>query len=300
MNVALLDPILFEPRSEDSLISDLNVVIAACARHGYLLLPVQDYWVELWTEKVRPLSQGGSPLLRQAVQELQRLSQRSVVSLPDVVGASTAWKNGFLDMFGVIGEQWPQRMANAAVRVAGNIGENGNVVLFTRKVVGRNVTVHSAGDSTLDEITRWILHVQPRGGHKQIPCVYNLRNLSERFTIRFDWRLPTENDGGAYPFYYPDQWWKKTTKVFGTMQSKYCWRDVIGNGWARPNISGGQGYHWDVYMSDVKLQERIGVSQINVKEFGSTLSEGDPGMNHHIPKAKKSAVNNVGWKGWNK
>src|SRR5262249_39297119 len=79
-------------------------------------------------------------------------------------------------------------------------------------VLGRNFASHAAADCTLDEITRWVLHVQPKGiGHRQILCVHHPRNLRERWTARFDWRLPSSSDGARYPFCPPAHWWKGKT-----------------------------------------------------------------------------------------
>src|SRR5690606_40189945 len=66
-----------------------------------------------------------------------------------------------------------------------------------------------------------LLHVQPRGvGPRQVLCIHHPRNLRERWTSRFDWRLPTTSDGARYPFCVPRQWWKGSTTAFRTVSDR--------------------------------------------------------------------------------
>jgi hypothetical protein len=96
------------------------------------------------------------------------------------------------------------------------------------------------------------------------------------WTARFDWRLPGSGSGVLYPFVPPVEWWKGSSVAFRTVSSKHAWVDIDGNGWARPNIPNGAGYHWDVYVNT-----QYGQNQINVVEFGAPQSEGMPGQIHH-------------------
>lgn len=298
MKIAIIDPALFDMRDDGDIIRDVDFVLRSCKLHNILLPPVVDYWGDLWREKVSLVKKAGSVKLRQAIRELEKLSEQSSLSLTLETPAGAVWKNGFEDMFGETHTSlWPSRMAAAIIRVSQCISAADKVYIFTRKIFGRNVMLHSAGDSNLEEITRWMVHVQPQKvGPRQILCVYHQRNFSEPWTVRFDWRLPCVADGGRYPFFYPERWWKGSTEVFATVRSKPCWVDEIGNGWARPNIQGGRGYHWDVYIKELKLVERIGVDQLNIKEYGSSSSEGEPGEIHHIPADKKSKIKDVGWR----
>ncbi len=80
------------------------------------------------------------------------------------------------------------------------------------------------------------------------------------------------------------------------MKSRPVWLDCKGNAWARPNIPEGRGHHWDVYISDTQLAERIGLRQLNVVGFGGPASEGAPGLIHHVPTAKQSRLrDDAGW-----
>ncbi len=168
--------------------------------------------------------------------------------------------------------------------------------MFCRRVNGRNLVIHTAGNSTLHENTRWVLHVQPSGvGPRQVLCVYHPRNLREPWTARFDWRLPTVADGARYPFCVPNDWWKGSITAFRTVASRHAWVDAHDNGWARPNINGGAGYHWDVFIHNAPAQQAIGVAQINVVEFAAPSTERNPGHLHHVPSAKQAAVTDAGW-----
>lgn len=172
-----------------------------------------------------------------------------------------------------------------------------DVVLFVRRIEGRNLHVHRAGNTTLDENTRWVLHVQSSiAGRKQILCVYHPRNITETWSTRFDWRLPRAPDA-RFPFCAPLFWWLRATPVFDTKQSKPCWIDQHGNGWARPNINSGAGYHWDVYIRNPNHVAAIGLDQINVVQFGAPAGEGRPGWIHHVPTGKAGKVNEKD-RGW--
>ena len=189
-------------------------------------------------------------------------------------------------------------MARAAVQAVSN--EQGvRVVLLVRRIPERNVRVHRAGNSELWENTRWQLHVQPQQiGHKRILCVHDPRNLyqSTKWTSRFDWRLPAESDGGRFPFCPPSFWWKATVDAVRTVSGKPAWVDVRSNGWSRPNIPGGAGYHWDVTIREQGLVNAVGVEHINVVEFGAPSSEGSPGDIHHVPNDVAGQIDYRGWR----
>jgi hypothetical protein len=168
----------------------------------------------------------------------------------------------------------------SAVAVAASYNET--VIMFVRRKVGRNLITHRAGNSTLDENLRWVLHIQPPViGHQQILCVHHSRNLSEKWTCRYDWRLPSDGDGATYPFRPADNWWKPSTVAFRTVKAKIAWIDRDGNGWARPNIPGGAGYHWDVFIHSQTWLDEVGARHINVVAFGVPPSEGKAGSIHH-------------------
>jgi hypothetical protein len=147
--------------------------------------------------------------------------------------------------------------------------------------------------------TRWVVQVHVKGAEPTaIPCVHCRRNLREglRWTTRFDPRLPAEADGAKYPFCPPRNWWRRDVAVVQTQESRPVWVDQKNYGWARPNISGGQGHHWDVYITDTNVAERIGLAQLNIVEFGAPVGEGEPGSIHHLPKQKRARLRDDG--GW--
>lgn len=294
--IGLLDPALFLGRPDSEAQLEFDFVLGACKQNGISLPPFQEYWPELWTQYAAPLERTLGPTAKHALQEIRKIGQRS--ALPPQqhhVTTGVVWRKGFLQLFGApfLPNPWEERMAAAAIRA---IASGDDVVMFTRRVLGRNLVHHVIGQSTLDENTRWLLHLQPQGmGPTQLLCVYHPRNLIDRWTARFDWRLPRQQHGTHYPFCPPLQWWKGSTSAFGTVSGKVAWLDRHENGWARPNIPNGAGYHWDVFISSVALQQKVGLSQINVVAYGGPATEGTQGDIHHVPTAKAGHLTGRGW-----
>lgn len=294
--IGLLDPALFLTRADAEIEKDLDFILDACRKHNIELAPLREYWPALWSELGSALERQISSKTKRALQELRRTAKASDFHIASLsTSAGIAWRRGFTALFGQphLPSPWIDRMALATIR---SVSSGRQTVMLCRRMDGRNLVVHRAGNSTLHENTRWLLHVQPSGiGPRQVLCVHHLRNLRERWTSRFDWRLPTTSDGSRYPFCVPNQWWKGSTTAFRTIASKPAWVDAHGNGWARPNINGGTGYHWDVFIQSVTTKEDIGVDQINIVEFGAPSTEGRPGYLHHVPSTKQSAVTDSGW-----
>ncbi len=293
--IGVLDPALLQLRSDALALDELNLVLKMCKEHTIQLIPFEEYWDPMWREFGRRLERGlRDPRAKQALREVRKLGGRcSTSGLPAAAPDSIAFRRGFHQLFGEdwLSAGWEERMARAVVRA---VMADDDVVVLTRRIVNRNLTLHSANHSTLHINTRWILHVQPQGaGHRHIPCVYHPRNLVTRWTTRLDWRLPSE--AARYPFCPPQDWWKSTTTTYATICSKPAWRDSASRGWARPNIPGGAGYHWDVYIVTPSEQQRIGVSQLNIVEHGAPATEGVAGDIHHIPIDKRHLVRDVGW-----
>ena len=294
--IGLLDPALFLFRAEADIINDLENVLRASRAHKIELTPLREYWPDLWSQLGRTLEGRLSPAAKHTLQAVRSSAPKTDTGIGALPGnAGIVWRRGFTEMFGNphLQPEWTDRMAFAVIRA---VSSGRPVVVFCRRMVGRNLVIHSAGNSTLHENKRWLLHVQPNGvGPCQVLCVHHPRNLRERWTSRFDWRLPTEADRARYPFCVPTHWWKGSITAFGTVASKHAWIDGLGNGWARPNINGGAGYHWDVFIHGAATKQAIGVDQINVVEFGAPPTEWRPGHLHHVPSAKQAAVTDAGW-----
>jgi hypothetical protein len=297
MTIGLIDPALLLPRSSDRVASDLAQVLIACEKSKIRLLPFREYWTDMWRQFGRPLEEGLPPTERHAVQELRRLGQKHANELAwsgDKL-TGTVWVDGFKQLFdSIAGMSWTERMAQAALRAVAH-GER--VVMFTRLINGRNVILHRAGETTLAEITRWVLHVQQGHDRHQILCVSDPRNLTESWTARYDSRLPSQLNGAGYPFCVPNNWWHATVAARDTVRSKPCWMDGHENGWARPNINSGAGYHWDVYIKDRATAEKIGLDQVNIVQHGAPPEEGVPGWIHHVPSDKQGKIDEkrAGW-----
>jgi hypothetical protein len=295
--IAVLDPAWFVardpgPENERALADDLGAVLALLRRSGARLVAAEDYWPPLWKELVQPLERR-FPSVRVQLGELRKLGVPR--TLPTLDRSHRVW--GFEPMFGhpCLGGEWADRMAKAVLRLALGHAEE-PLLLVAREVGGRNVVEHKAGHSVILESTRWRLYVQPGTAQPvAVPAVRSIRQIEVPWTARYDWRLPGAEDGARYPFCPPLKWWKRDVRAVGTHTSKPCFLDGRGDGWARPNIPKGAGYHWDVFLSSPELHDRIGVDQINVVAFGGPASEGKAGDLHHVPQDKVGAVRDLGW-----
>lgn len=295
--IGLLDPALFLPRDEVEVRQNFDAILRCCAIHSIAIPMIEEYWYDLWMTLGQSFEKTLlNPDARRAVQEVRKLGERSVRHFaPLTHEAGRAWRRGFRILFDPphLPAGWGLRMASALIRAVAT-GEQ--VVLLTRRMPSRNIVVHVAGKSTLDENLRWMLHVQPSGiGPCRVLCVHHPRNLIDRWTCRFDWRLPGPSAGATHPFCPPDAWWKGATIAFRTLESKHAWLDKRGFGWARPSIESGAGHHWDVYITDKNIAQAVGLDQINVVQFGSPSSEGIPGTIHHVPGEKQGKLSGKGW-----
>lgn len=260
---------------------------------GARLLAVPDYWAPLWTELIRPLELQ-FPELRNDLAELRRASTPAP-GLAAPPGATRVW--GFNALFSqqAMGgrRNWVERMTSSLLKLAVT-GEE--VLVFVRLIEGRNTQRRISGHSQIQEITRWRLYVQARTERAiPLPCIRSSRNVSVRWTTRFDQRLPGPGPGVRYPFCPPQEWWKRDTTAVAVRSGKPAFIDGLNNGWSRPNIPGGAGYHWDVYISSHQLAAQIGIDQLNIVEFGAPAAEREPGTIHHIPADRRHLVNDVGW-----
>lgn len=292
--IGLLDPAFFLPRSDDEIDNDLRFIAKTCSSRGIELVPAEEYWPQLWAELGRPLETSAGPAAKRSIQEVRKLANKATPSSEFPARSGKAWRRGFRQLFAIDGlnPSWEERMASAVIRL---VTSGHDVILFTRRVIGRNLVVHQTDHVVIEECTRWVLHVQPATiGHVRVICISNQRNLDERWTTRFDWRLPGPI-GVAYPFCVPNDWWKASVAAVRTVQGKPAWIDAQGNAWTRPNIPGGRGYHWDVFIGPLQLQEQVGLSQLNVVEHGAPASEGAAGTIHHVPGNKAGRLNDTGW-----
>ncbi len=292
--IGLIDPALLLPRAANALPveEDVDWIIGTCRAFHIEIPALQEYWPEIWLRLGMGLESTLTPQAKRALQALRRLGTTPPHAVPPL--AADVWRRGFRQLFGIgtFATNWEDTMARAAARA---ISLNDEVVLFTRRIPGRNLRTHTVQHCSLHENTRWVLHVQVAGiGARRIKCVYHRRNISEPWTVRFDWRLPSAADGARYPFCPPQFWWKGHIAAVRTVLGKPAWVDAHNNGWCRPNTP-GNGYHWDVFLRNLAHRGAVGVTQINVVEFGAPAAEGAAGTLHHIPTVKAGAVNDVGW-----
>lgn len=292
--IGLLDPALFLPRADNEVKKDLECLIKICQKHSIQFVLEDASWTHLWKNLARDLEKNLTPQTKRVLHELRKLGGKSNLTLPTLnISDGKIWRKGFTTLFAQVGDgKWEQRMANAAVKA---IMSGRKVIVLTRLMRGRNVQLRSSGHCTLLEVTRWNLHVQTVGiGHRQILCVYHPRNLSEDWTTRYDWCLPSASDRGTHPFCPPDQWWKGSVSAWRSVASKPAWIDKFGNGWVCPNIP-GKSYHWDVFITHKKQLQLAGLSPINVTKFGVPAREGRAGTIHHTPTNKLSRQTGKGW-----
>lgn len=309
--IGILDPALLLPRPGEDLDIETELDRVAQICHiGRIELPaLEEYWPDLWQEHGRALERTlSSRRAQRALGELRKRG-RPKHGLPPL--QSTPGRvYGLRQMFDIpsLGPGWLDKMTNALVRASAT---GTPTVLLTRRIVDRNILLHEAEDSRIEETTRWVLYVHMSGRPpRSVLCFHHPRNISLHWTTRYDWRLPSTDDGARYPFCPPDSWWKgrrgdrvgalKAGQVFVdavvTMKRKPAFIDAKGNGWARPNINGGRGHHWDVFIADATQAKTIGLRQLNIVEVGAPPEEGLPGSIHHVPTKKKARLlNDTGW-----
>lgn len=300
MMLGVLDPALLLPRvdGETRIEAELDTVMRIC-QVGKIEIPaLEEYWPDLWKQHGSALERSlSSRRARQTLTELRKRG-RSAHGLPPLQPVS-GHVYGLQQMFALeaLGHGWLVRMTRALARATAT---GTPTVLITRRMLGRNLELRQAGNSRLEEVTRWVLYLHL----SSIPpcsvyCFHHPRNASKplRWTTRYDWRLPSSWDGARYPFCPPTTWHKGSVAAVSTKASKPAFVDAKGNGWARPNINDGQGHHWDVYIADVDLAERIGLDQLNITAFGNPPKETEaPGSIHHTPTKKQGRLrDDSGW-----
>ncbi|MCK6515559.1 hypothetical protein L6R46_10970 [Myxococcota bacterium] len=290
--IVVLDPVFFvlngpDAAEEQRIAEDLRLIREFLdATNGALLLH-RDLTGPMWQQLIQPLSR--LPSLKVPLTELRkRLTPRT---LPPTPARLKVW--GFRQLFDGqpgLDAAWTDRMSKVLAQAA-STGEE--TVLLARLRVNRNLRRHQSQDSTLDEPTRWRLLLRASGwdGPRSVYCVQRRRHVDQPWTTRFDHRLPCEADGATYPFCPPDDWRSSRRAAVKTHLSKPAFIDALGHAWARPNISSGAGYHWDVFLPEGALTTAIGLDQLNIVAFGAPTAELAPGSVHHTPAKKESKFN---------
>lgn len=294
--IAVLDPawlVRTMPHDEAALATDINALLKLCRDVGAELSGLDDYWDPLTRELLRPLeSAARSPQGRDAIAALRGAAWRRAVPPFGNPGRVRGVHPMFAET-AILPAVWGDRMGRALLRLS-QLKER--LILLTRPVVGRNIRRHGTGDLVLDEVTRWRVYAQPNSTEfVPIACVRVRRQVLVDWTTRYDHRLPAVADGARYPFCPPDNWDDEQVEAVQTRSSKPAFVDARVNGWTRPNIPGGRGYHWDVFVKDQTMIDAVGVDQINVVEFGAPPAEGKPGHLHHVPSKKAGKVSDIGW-----
>ena len=246
------------------------------------------YWGRLQRELIRPLlPRLRIPHCKAAFDNMRRFANQ--VELSPVKSAKLWGVRAHFDWQKLQG--WLEPME----RIISGCAVTDETKLIVRLIPSRNLIIHAAAACTLHEKTRWRMYVHARGyPPAQIDCVQRERNLDVPWTIRYDERLPSDFDGARYPFCPPQKWWKRDVQPQRTHASKPAWIDSRGNAWARPNTK--NGYHWDVYLMAPRLVDQIGLSQLNIVQFGAPVEEGLCGHIHHVPSGKKARQrSDTGW-----
>ncbi len=307
--IAVIDPALFLVNNpagallkveEDMLCAIIDDVARTCRASRAVIPAAEWYWAKLQNDLVRPLHRLlRGPQLPRALDELR--SYTRTFALPEVPDSGTVRLRGVKPLF-----DWnrldPSWMGVMERLLIGCAQLHDDVILITRLFDGRNLTRHAVAKSTgiLSEKTRWRLYVHvPGSPPRAIPCVRNLRNLNVPWTARLDEKLP---EGGRFPFCPLPRWWLRDTRAFGTHTSKPAWIDTHGSGWAQPSTGGD--YHWDVFITDPNLKERVSSNvdsggivtpvAINVVASGTREAGKVPGDLHHEPMDRQ-VKSGAGW-----
>lgn len=301
MMIGILDPALLLPRpgEEDRLEAEIDEVLQICRRGDVVLPTFEEYWPALWKDLGGTLHRSSSShRVRRAIDELRKLgcAPRGMPPLPGTLGKGRAY--GLRKLFEIpeLSPGWLDTMTTVLVRATAT---GAPVVLITRRMLGRNLRAHQADDSRIEEVTRWVLYLHMAGAPpRAVYCIHHRRNLSTelRWTTRYDWRLPASADGASHPFCPDAAWWKGAVRVVKTVRAKPAFLDAKGYGWARPNINAGKGYHWDVFITDPSVAERVGLDHLNIVEYGAPPKEKSPGTIHHTSGKKEPRLrDDTGW-----
>lgn len=301
MMIGILDPALLLPRpgEEGRLEAEIDEVVRICRQGGVFLPKFEEYWPALWKELGHPLRRSSSnPRVQRAIDEVHKLGCEPR-GMPLPPGAQPKGRTyGLRELFEIpqLRPGWLDTMTAVLVRA---LALGAPVVLITRRMVDRNLRVHQASDSRIEEVTRWVIRLHLTGAPpRAVYCIHHRRNLSTelRWTTRYDWRLPASADGASHPFCPHATWWKRAVRVVKTVRSKPAFLDAKGNGWARPNINSGKGYHWDVFITDPAMAEQIGLDHLNIVEYGAPPKESAPGTIHHTSGKKEPRLrDDTGW-----
>jgi len=280
------------------LLQRLNDANALLARPGVRLVVAVEAvpWFDaIYRQEARPIEDSAGRPLRQALDRLRehRKQGRALAGAP-VEGKM--WGVPMMTQWPPFGRSWLAELERVLAASALTGAQEGLPVVFLcHRIEGRNVRNQSSMGVELVEVLRWRLSVAVRGAPPTvIPCVGKRRHLDVPWTRRIDDRLPDEHGPALHPYCPPTRWMNSQTRVWGTHQSRPCWLDAQGQWWARPSTGGG--YHWDVFLNQTEAA-RIGLSQINVTQFGAPPDQGRPGDLHHVPRKKRQALrDSAGWR----
>jgi hypothetical protein len=282
-------------RAERRLTERLEDANRLLARRGAALIVAVDrlrWFDEIWRAEVRPIEEAAGRPLKQALARLREHHRRGR-TLPEVAPQGNMWGISMMAEWPDFGRSWREAL-ELVVSATVHAGAGEGAVFLCHRILGRNAMDRSSATIELTVVMRWRLTAALRGAPTTvIPCVGSERHIDVAWTRRMDDRLPDAHGTGLHPYCPPAGWRNAQTRVWGTQQSRPCWLDARGQGWARPAIA--DGYHWDVYVTS-EAEARIGLGQINVTRFGAPAGQGHPGDLHHIPTAKRGRLRDKsGW-----
>jgi hypothetical protein len=286
----VVDPYLFFPdgtavRYDGDRINELKAhlseIIAICRKFNWKVIFDRQGWRQLELTLIREITaQCQDAELSVALTVLRKNFLQTVDA--DHTPQIRTW--GIKPLFNNLGTPRDVEFAEKATRSL-----MPRTCFFVRELEGRNIRIHASGHSFVCERTRWRIYLSSTGLNGAVPvsCVTKVRNISIEWTSRYDAGLP---DTGQFEFVPATEWHLRSTVAVGVMQAKPVYVDKEKNGWAKPNTP-GTGYHWDVYLTDRRWIDAVGLDQVNVCRSDTPTEQGSPGEIHHVPAAKASRVN---------
>lgn len=86
MTIGLIDPALLLPRAPGIIETELGLVLEACKRSNIRLVPLTEYWPDLWRSLGQALEPTLPPNAKRALQELRKLGAPHLeTSVPPLV-----------------------------------------------------------------------------------------------------------------------------------------------------------------------------------------------------------------------
>lgn len=269
MTALILDPALFmdsiaglaaiRARDDSEYAGDLDGIVRVLqVTNGYI--PKDQLWLNIERRLIVPLLH--KHLRNQRFRQPLAIIRDRLRPIPVTESKRvTVWS--FRDLFACLGGDWTDLVVLSAASLLSS-GESTTLVVV-RRILGRNLIVHGSPPGALQEKCIWNLRMLTEHCFSRMLCVANERNIKVPWTCRYDDRLPAPEDGAAYPFCAPINWFVAAPPPRGRavrLGAHPGSEDIAGRVWTRPDGLRGLN-HWDVQIPP-RDRSAVGSPYLNV------------------------------------